>query len=235
MGRGRGKSKCKGKSFERGGRKGNTQRSQRKECLRKPVRYARSLVLHAGIKRLQAAEGVFGRGAVGLFDGVVPAGVVALRVGLDGDAITAGDEDEVLVIKVVADLRLRDQPADLAANGDDGFIRKQLASGVAGAVDDDRLRECGEILWRMEFTGFDLATGSEEFIEQLAGVVSDIEDELRSTVDRSGGKGRERGIDVRPAGKVVMDAIVEGCKDVVRARLGRLGLLRSFEVAELVG
>ena len=124
---------------------------------------------HAAIKVCYDFDGGFGGGAVGSFVGIVVAFHFAVRAAvLDDNAVAAAEDDHVVVDKTVVDFGLRDEPGDLAADGDDGFVFPECASAVAGGVDDDLLREAGEVRGLEEFGVLDFAAFDEEVVNQLA-------------------------------------------------------------------
>src|ERR1051325_8591501 len=87
----------------------------------------------------------FGLGPVRRLTGVVVTEHVAAGELLHDDAIAPRQDLHALVPHAVGRLRLRNQPCNLAAHGNDGLVVPQRSCTVAGGVDDGLLRDAAEL------------------------------------------------------------------------------------------
>ncbi len=102
--------------------------------------------MHAVEEGAELGHAAFGFGAAWGFVGGVPARGFALLGELDDDAVAAAEDVEVVEDEAVVDFGLGEEPADLAADGGEGVVAEEGAGAVAGAVEEDALRQGAELL-----------------------------------------------------------------------------------------
>src|SRR5579871_2852665 len=85
----------------------------------------------------------------------------------------------MLVEEPVVDLRLRNQPRQLATHRHDRFVAEQSAGPVSGRIHQGLLLEPSEFLGGVELRDLDVTAARKELIEQRLCVGGKIEHHLR--------------------------------------------------------
>ena len=114
-----------------------------KPRLRRPQDGARAA--EAGVERGESRHRLVRLCPVGNQAILAIAAHVAARDRLHADPVAARDDVHAVVGEAVVEIRLRDEPGDLAAHRHHALVSEQGPCAVAGAVDHDLLGQLGEL------------------------------------------------------------------------------------------